>query len=108
MAMITCSECGRAVSNKAAACIGCGAPLSASHDVNFAMPAKVNAPPSPQQIKRRAALSLVLLVAGMAWASLVDHAHADHRMPVFLSALLIIGGICGLLLAVVHAMTSKP
>ena len=55
MAMITCSECGRAVSNKAAACIGCGAPLSASHDVNFAMPAKVNAPPSPQQIKRRAA-----------------------------------------------------
>jgi len=28
MALIACSECGRAVSDKAAVCIGCGAPLT--------------------------------------------------------------------------------
>lgn len=27
MALVTCEECGRAVSDKAAACVGCGAPI---------------------------------------------------------------------------------
>ena len=27
MAMVSCSECGRAISDKAPACVGCGAPL---------------------------------------------------------------------------------
>lgn len=30
MALVTCDECGREVSDKAAACINCGAPISAS------------------------------------------------------------------------------
>jgi len=28
MAMVNCSECGREVSDKAAACVGCGAPIA--------------------------------------------------------------------------------
>ena len=39
MALIKCSECGREISDKAAACVGCGAPVQAT-------PSKVNEPVS--------------------------------------------------------------
>ena len=108
MAMITCGECGRAVSNKAAACIGCGAPLSASPDINFSPPTALKPPPSVAQIKRRSMVSLAALLAGVVWAIGVDSTHSVHRLQVFLAALLIIGGICGLLVALVHSITAKP
>lgn len=107
MAMVTCSECGRAVSNKAAACIGCGAPLGVSPDINYVAPTKAATPPSPAQIRRRTLLSLTALMMGVFWASMVDHAHASHRLPLFLAALLIIGGLCGLLVSLVHSVTVK-
>jgi hypothetical protein len=107
MAMITCSECGRAVSNKAAACIGCGAPLSASPDINFSPPTAVQPPPTTAQIKRRAMVSLAALLTGVVWAAFADPANALHRLQVFLAALLIIGGICGLLVTLVHSVNAK-
>ena len=54
MALIACSECGRAVSDKAAVCIGCGAPLTTSSPIDL-VPRRSNAlPPTREQIKRRA------------------------------------------------------
>lgn len=38
MALIACSECGTQISNKAAACVKCGAPIEAA-----------NGAPGPQQ-----------------------------------------------------------
>ena len=108
MAMITCSECGRAVSNKAAACIGCGAPLSALPDINFSPSTPLKPPPTALQLKRRAMVSLAALLAGVMWAGWVDHAYATYRLQVFLAALLIISGICGLLVTLVHSVTAKP
>lgn len=35
MALITCSECGKEVSDKATACPNCGAPLNNSHEKKF-------------------------------------------------------------------------
>jgi len=36
MALIKCSECGREISDKAAACIHCGCPISESKPTSFA------------------------------------------------------------------------
>ena len=36
MALIKCSECGREISDKAAACIYCGCPISESKPTSFA------------------------------------------------------------------------
>lgn len=35
MALVACAECGKEVSDKAAACVGCGAPLPKPRDPNL-------------------------------------------------------------------------
>lgn len=61
MALIECAECERQVSDKAAACPGCGAPIAAPHS-----PA---APASSSPVMRAGAkwegLGFLLIVAGM-------------------------------------------
>ncbi len=106
MALIACSECGRAVSDKATACIGCGAPLHASSGLNL-VPKRSNAPPPTRvQIKRRALLALSMLVFGVVWAALVGH-RPGSRAGSFLAALLIIVGLCWFLVLLVHASSSR-
>lgn len=106
MALIACSECGRAVSDKAPACIGCGAPLPVSSSIDL-VPRRSNAPPpTREQIKRRALLSLTMLVLGVISAVLLDH-RPESRMASFVAALLIIGGLCGLMVALIHAVYSR-
>ena len=107
MALIACSECGRAISDKAAVCIGCGAPLALSVHVDV-MPEPSNGPPPTRaQIKRRALLALSLFVLGVIWAALLDHQPHGNRLAPFLSAMLIIAGLCWLLVLLVHAVSSR-
>src|ERR1700688_1115205 len=106
MAVIAGSECGRAVSDKAAVCIGCGAPLTTSSPIDL-VPRRSNAlPPTREQIKRRALLSLSILALGLIWAVFLDH-RPGSRLASFMAALLIIVGLCWFMVVLVHAMYSR-
>jgi uncharacterized membrane protein YvbJ len=107
MALITCSECGRAVSDKATVCIGCGAPLTTSSSPIDLVPKRSNAPaPTRDQIKRRVLLSLSIFALGLIWAIFLDH-HPGSRLASFMAALLIIGGLCWFMVLLVHAASSR-
>jgi RNA polymerase subunit RPABC4/transcription elongation factor Spt4 len=107
MALIACSECGRAVSDKATVCIGCGAPLattSSSIDL-VAKPSKAP-PPTREQIKRRALMALSMLAFGVIWTGFQEH-RPGSRLLAFVAALLIIIGLCWLIVTLIHAATSR-
>jgi hypothetical protein len=106
MALIACSECGRAVSDKATVCIGCGAPLSTSSPIDL-VPKRSNAPPpTREQIKRRALLSLSIFVLGVIWAGFLD-GRPGGRLALFMATLLIIVGLCWFMVVLVHAASSR-
>src|ERR1700730_5352906 len=100
MALIACSECGRAVSNKATVCIGCGAPLTTSSPIDLVTQRSNTPPPTREQIKRRAFMSLAMLVLGVIWAGFLDH-RPDTRLASFMAALLIIWGLCWLMVVLI-------
>lgn len=66
MALTKCSECGREVSDKAAACVGCGAPLSS---VSESKATTLAAEPAQVQVTRKGgkweAIGTVLVVVGV-------------------------------------------
>jgi hypothetical protein len=106
MTLIACSECGRAVSDKATACIGCGAPLTTSSPINLVPKNSTALPPTREQLKRRAVLSISLFTIGVIWAAFLDH-RPDRRLASFMAALLIIGGLCWFIVVLVHAVSSR-
>lgn len=63
MALVSCMECGREVSDKAASCVGCGAPIGATRPTPPPLhAAPVNAAPYAQpQPVARARVAYVLL-----------------------------------------------
>jgi hypothetical protein len=100
MAMITCSECGRAISNKAASCIGCGAPV-ATPELGYG----VVAPPAPLPMRtlwRHLLLSAGLSLLGLGLAVIADHRPDSGRWLALIAALLLIGGICWLIVTLVR------
>jgi hypothetical protein len=106
MALIACSECGRAVSSKAEVCVGCGAPLATMSSIEL-VAKHSNAPPlTRDQIKRRALQSLSMFALGVVSAGFVDHRHGG-QLASFVAALLIIIGLCGFLTTFVHAVFSR-
>ena len=106
MALIACSECGRAVSNKAEACVGCGAPLTTSSSIDLVAKRSNAPPPTRDQIKRRVLQSVSMFAFGVVWSGFLDHRHGGRLAP-FVAALLIIIGLCGFLTNFVHAVFSR-
>jgi hypothetical protein len=106
MALISCSECGRAVSDKAAVCIGCGAPLTTASPIDLVPRPSKAPPPTREQIKRRALLSLSILALGLIWAGILDHRPGGRLAP-FMAALLIIIGLCWFMVVLIHAVSSR-
>lgn len=106
MALIACSECGRAVSDKAAMCIGCGAPLNTSSPIDLAPKRSKARPPTREQIKWGALLSLSMFALGLIWAIFLDH-RPGNRLASFIAALLIIGGLCWFIVVLVHVVSSR-
>ena len=107
MAMIRCSECGRAISTQAIACVGCGAPLSAGPGFNW-VPAQSRAPgPTGRQIARRAVLAAAALVFGIIWANVIDGRSGGSRVAATLAALLIIVGLCGCSVALLQSIAAR-
>jgi hypothetical protein len=110
MAIIKCSECGRAISDRAATCVGCGAPLAASEPASAFLrePAYIHsAPLSPAQLRWRLALSTLTLVLGVIAADAAAR-HAPGSPPVkTLSALLLIVGLCWFIVALVQSVQAR-
>ena len=110
MAIIKCSECGRAVSDKAAACIGCGAPLSAPEPpsaFNREPLYTVTAPLTPAQLRWRLALSSLTLVLGVIGADAASRHPAGGPLAKTGSALLVICGLCWFIVALVQNVQAR-
>lgn len=108
MALIKCRECGRTVSDRAAACVGCGAPLkppSKFHGFrgfNLAPEDSTKPPPGRAQLTWQALLSLIAFVAGVVWSSALEHRAGAGRAATIVAALLVIVGLCGLIVTAVQ------
>jgi hypothetical protein len=109
MAIINCSECGRAVSDKAPACIGCGAPL-VREDPPSAFNREpiytISPPPTPAQLRWRLGLSSLTLVLGVI-ASDAAGRHRGGRLAATLAALLLIVGLCWFMVAVLQSVQAR-
>jgi hypothetical protein len=110
VAIIKCSECGRAISDRAAACVGCGAPLAASEPPSAFLrePAYIHsAPLSPAQRRWRLALSTLTLVLGVVAADAAARHAPASQLAKTLSALLLIVGLCWFIVAVVQSVQAR-
>ena len=110
MAIIKCSECGRAVSDKAAACIGCGAPLlpvESSSAFNRETPPSVTPPLTPSQLRWRLALSSLTLVLGVIAADAVARHPSGGKLASTLAALLVIAGLCWFIVAILQSVQAR-
>jgi hypothetical protein len=109
LAIIHCSECGRAVSDQAPACIGCGAPLTREDPrsaFNREPVYKITPPPTPPQLRWRLALSSLTLVLGVI-ASDAAGRHRGGRLGATLAALLLIVGLCWFMVAVLQSVQAR-
>jgi hypothetical protein len=111
MAIIKCSECGRAVSDKAAACIGCGAPITAPSAAppgfNIAPERTPGRPFTPAQLRWRLGLSAATLVLGVIAADAASRWRPGSRVAATLSALLLISGLCWFIVAIVQNVQAR-
>lgn len=102
MALIVCSECGRAVSNKASACIGCGAPITTAAGIDMVpKPTPIKRLSLPV-VKRHLLISSIILGLGVIAAIIADHRQAANRLDQFIAALLLIAGISWTLVTLVR------
>lgn len=108
MALMTCSECGRAVSSKAVACVGCGFPIAQQFaDIQIEHSYVAAVPLSSKEIRWRGLLFLATMLVGVIWTGLAEHEPTAGRLPVFLGAMLIIGGLSGLIVSLVQSVTPR-
>jgi hypothetical protein len=108
MTMIRCSECGRSISDRAPACIGCGAPIGAVSQMEMAVaPTHEDEPPlSRRQLYWRVALAALTLVLGVIAVGHTDHP-GGNKIAVTLATLLLISGVCWTIAAVVQYVMAR-
>jgi len=110
MAIIKCSECGRAISDRAAACVGCGAPIAAAGPppaFNREPVYTDTAPLTPAQLRWRLALSTLTLVLGVIAADTAGRHPGGGQVARTLSALLLIVGLCWFIVAMVQSVQAR-
>jgi hypothetical protein len=112
MALMLCSECGRSVSDKAATCVGCGAPIGASDSDSdsanadsrspfLAAPLPSKGPPlSRTALRWRAVLAATTFTVGLIMTIRMDR--GGNRSMVTLATLLLISGLCWLIVAILQ------
>ncbi len=101
MALIVCSECGRAVSNKAIACIGCGAPLASPSQIDLIPRHAPFKPPSLRQLRRHLLSGSLTLVVGLGMALAADTVPAGN-VAKLAAALVLIAGLSWTLVTLVR------
>jgi hypothetical protein len=99
--MIVCSECGRAVSDKAAACIGCGAPIASPSQIDWVPRAARVKPATLKQLRLHLLGGSVTLGLGLC-AALATDSLPGSGVDKLAGALLLIAGIAWTLVTLVR------
>jgi uncharacterized membrane protein YvbJ len=108
MALVKCTECGRTISDKAEACVGCGAPVASkpkpdANRVFNLVPEPDKRPlPSRRHLIWRAIASTAAFVAGVVWSGAVSHQGAPNGPAATVAALLVVVGLCGVIVTAVQ------
>jgi hypothetical protein len=109
--MIRCRECGRMISDQAAACVGCGAPVSINEpESQIALtPQPSNEPPLTRaQLRARTwGAALTFLVGLFACAYLGPHGSGSNRIGAIVAALVLVVGFCWLLVTIVQNVMAR-
>ena len=111
MALVKCSECGRSISDKAEACVGCGAPLNLPGSpqhlkvFNLVPEPDKRPPPSRQRLMWRAIACTAAFVAGVIWSGTLTA--RSNRPFAVLAGVLIIVGLCGVIVTAIQFPWTK-
>jgi hypothetical protein len=107
MAMIRCSECARAISDRASYCIGCGAPTASLSGIDWLPQRSPSPPPSPCQLWLRGSMAASMLLVGALWAGAIDHRSGGSRLGATLAALLLGTGLCWLVVTLLQGVALR-
>jgi hypothetical protein len=111
MALVKCSECGRTISDKAEACVGCGAPMKSPAGperpkvFNLVPEPDTRPPPSRQHLMWRAIVSTAAFVVGVIWSGTVSA--SSNRPAAVVAGVLIIVGLCGVIVTAIQFPWTK-
>ena len=110
MAIIRCSECGRAISDKASMCVGCGAPLPEPKFENAVFAAAPEPEKqillTPKQLRRRTLMAAATFIVGIIASGEVDR-HGGNQVASTIAALILICGLCWLVVALVQNIAAR-
>lgn len=67
MALINCTECNHEVSDKAAACPKCGAPIASARETAAAGTTLNTVQKTSKKFKLQSAFSTILIIVGIVW-----------------------------------------
>ncbi|MFI4868701.1 MAG: hypothetical protein ACHQDD_05040 [Steroidobacterales bacterium] len=96
------------MSDRAPACIGCGAPISPPQSAfNLVPTPSVAVKLTPSQLRWRLALASLTLVLGVIAADAVSRWPRGGRLASTLAALLVICGLCWFIVAMVQTVQSR-
>jgi len=96
------------VSDRAASCVGCGAPLEPAakfhglRGFNLSPEESTKPPPSRAQLTWQALVSLVAFVAGVVWSGALERRAGSGHAATIVAALLLVVGSCGLIVTAVQ------
>ena len=107
MTMITCSECGRSISDRAPACMGCGAPVGSLPGLNLAPPLSPGLPPTRRQIRWRLIAASLMLVGGVIAARQAMHLPRFGHLASSAATALILVGLVWLLITLVQRLSPR-
>lgn len=107
MTMITCSECGRSISDRASACVGCGAPVASRAGMNLAPAPSLGPPPTRGQIRWRLIAASLMLVSGILAARQAMHLPRFGHLASGAATALILLGLVWLLITLVQRLSPR-
>jgi hypothetical protein len=107
MTMITCNECGRAISDRAAACIGCGAPMVSHSQINLEPAPPTGLPPTRRQIRWRLLLAGLMLLVGVIAAHQAPWLPHYAQLVRSVATALILVGLVWLLITLVQRLSPR-
>jgi hypothetical protein len=107
MTLIRCPECARTISDQAAHCIGCGAPVAVRSAIDLEPAPSSALPPTRRQIRWRLVLAGLMLLVGVFAARAAEHQQRLHALLTSLACVLILVGLVWLLITLVQRLSPR-
>ena len=76
MALIQCGECDNQVSDKAACCPKCGAPISTAHEIQAIGTPTSTIQETSKRLKTHSLIATIMIIVGFIW--LIGSSNANH------------------------------